>query len=246
MEVKRYIPNKRSRFDLKLCEVSEYLWNCIFYLGKQKNVSAAKTDLVKDLGMSRAVIPQLMSELYNQGYHVYMDNWYTSEKLFTHLEANGTAACGTARRNRLNLPKTLRDCKLGKGEFSFMGDGKKLMIRYQDKKDVYFLSIIHEVKSANTGKRKRDGTDVVKLIIVKEYNKHMGGVKRNDAMLGNYPSVRKSLKWTSKVAFHFIKESLLNSFFLSDKVVGKKKRLWFKSKLIREMLDETAKVTTIT
>ena len=75
-----------------------------------------------------------------------MDKWCGSEKLFTHLEANGTAACGIARRNRLNPPKTLRDCKLGKGEFSFRRDGNKLMIRYQDKKAVYFLSTIHEAK----------------------------------------------------------------------------------------------------
>lgn len=94
-----------------------------------------------------------MPELYNQGYHVYMDKSCTNEKLFTHLETNSTAACGTARRNKLNPPKTLRDCKLGKGEFSFRRDGNKLMIRYQDKKEVYFSSTIHEAKSANTGKR---------------------------------------------------------------------------------------------
>ena len=62
---------------------------------------------------------------------------------------------------------------------------------------------IHEAKSADTGKRKRDGTDVLKLIIVNDYNNYMGGVDRNDVMLGNYSSVRKSLKWTSKVSYHF-------------------------------------------
>lgn len=105
------------------------MWNCIVYLGKKQNVSAAETYL----GISGAVIPQLMPDLHNQGYHVYMDNWYTSEKLFTHFETNNTAACGTARQNRLKPPKTLRECKLDKGKFSFSRDGNKLIIRYQDK-----------------------------------------------------------------------------------------------------------------
>ena len=99
----QYIPSNRSRFGIKffsLCEISGYMWNCIVYLGKQQNVSAAETYL----GISGAVIPQLMPDLHNQGYHVYMDNWYTSEKLFTHLETNNTAACGTARQNRLKPP----------------------------------------------------------------------------------------------------------------------------------------------
>ena len=215
MQFKQYIPSKRSRFGIKflsLCEVSGYLWNCIVYLGKQKNLSAAKTELV----ISVAVIPQLMSELYSQGYLVHMDNWYTSEKLFTHLEANGTAACGTARRNRLNLSKTLKDCKLGKGKFSFRTEKNKLIIHFQVKKEICFMSTIHEVKSVNTRKRKRDGNDIVKPIIANDYNKYMSGVERNDAMLGNYSSVRKKLMWTSMVACHFMEESLLNSFFLYD------------------------------
>ena len=98
LQFKQYIPNKRSRFGIKffsLCEASGYLWNSYVYLGKQNNIPADEADLNKKLGISGAVVPKLMSELYNKGYHVYMDNWYTSEKLFLHLEENGTAACGS-------------------------------------------------------------------------------------------------------------------------------------------------------
>ncbi len=41
----------------------------------------------------------------------------------------------------------------------------------------------------------------------------MGGVDRNDGMIGTYSSVRKSMKWTKNVAFqkmlcclHFVKK----------------------------------------
>ena len=45
----------------------------------------------------------------------------------------------------------------------------------------------------------------------------MRGVDRNDALIGNYTSVRKSLKWATKVAFHFIEEAILNAFILLKK-----------------------------
>ena len=45
----------------------------------------------------------------------------------------------------------------------------------------------------------------------------MRGVDRKDALIGNYTSVSKSLKWTTKVAFHFIEKAILNAFMLFNK-----------------------------
>ena len=66
----------------------------------------------------------------------------------------------------------------------------------------------------------------------------MGSIDRNDAMIGNYSSVRKSMKWIREVVFHFIEEAVLNSFILFDKVIGKKRFLQFKLLLIRQMLGD--------
>ena len=84
------------------------------YLRKQNNVPADEANLMKQLGISGAVIPKLMSELYNKVYHVYMDNWYISEKLFLHLEENGKEAIGTAKRNRLSVPNSTKTKKLNR------------------------------------------------------------------------------------------------------------------------------------
>lgn len=64
-----------------------------------------------------------------------MDNWYTSKKLSTRMEMNGTVACGATKHNRLNPPKTK---KLLHREHSFGRDRNPLMIQYQDKKEIYF------------------------------------------------------------------------------------------------------------
>lgn len=240
---KQYIPNKRSRFGIKMfsiCEASGYLWNSFVYLGKEANLSDVDKQLEKDLGKSGAVVPKLISNLFGLGYHLYVDNWYTSEALFRYLAANGTVACGTARANRISIPKSLKQEVLAKGQHAFRRDDNLLMIRYNDKKEIYFLSTIHQATTGNSKKKARDGTLVKKPTVVNEYNKYMGGIDRNDAMVGNYSSVRKSFKWTTKVAFHFIEEAVLNAFILVGKVKesNKARFMQFKLDVIREMLDK--------
>ena len=118
---KQYIPNKRCQFGIKyfsLCERSGYVWNLYVYLGKV-NDSLGDSAYTEKHGKSGAVVPKLMSELYNKSYHVYMDNWYTSLKLFQHLESNGTPACGTAQRDQIMPPQSLHNESLKRGEGAF-------------------------------------------------------------------------------------------------------------------------------
>ena len=62
------------------------------------NESPGDAAYTEELGKSEAVVPKLMSDLCSKDYHMYMDNRYTSHKLFQHLESNETAACGTRRK----------------------------------------------------------------------------------------------------------------------------------------------------
>ena len=69
-----------------------------------------------------------------------------------------------------------------------------LAIKYQDRKEVFFLNTLH--KNANTvatNKIKR-GELVRKPNIIDDYNKHMGGVDKNDQIINSYTTVRKSHK----------------------------------------------------
>jgi len=47
-----------------LCYSNGYLWNLFVYVGKQNNQSLEEEQLTKELGISYAVVPKLMSELY--------------------------------------------------------------------------------------------------------------------------------------------------------------------------------------
>ena len=135
-------------------------------------------------------------------------------------------------------PQSLRNKSLKHGESAFRRSGNVMMLKYQDQKEVYFLSTIHQMESARTGKKNNQGEDIIKPVLVKHCNRFMGGTDRNNAIIGNYSSIRKSMKLTTKVAFHFIEEAVLNSFILFDKVIGKKHFLQFKLLLIRQMLGD--------
>lgn len=236
---KQYIPMSWARFGIKvfsLCETSGYLWNSFVYLGKEPNRNGDDPELVQRLGKSGAVISRLTENLLNKGYRLYVDNWYTSQVLFNYLHDKNTAACGTARKNRMKLPREFTDATLAKGEHSFLRNGDLLAVRFNDKKEIYFLSTIHWAHMVNTGRWDRQGNQVRKLQVVHDYNRYMGGADRNDEMIANYISVRKSTKWTKKVAFHFIEEAVLNAYLLNKKAGNRKSYLKFKLDAISALL----------
>ena len=75
-----------------------------------------------------------MSDLFDKGYHLYINNWYTSKKLQNFLRDQDTVACGTAMGNRIKAPKSLKDQPLEKGEWAFWCNDNLLMVRHKDEK----------------------------------------------------------------------------------------------------------------
>ena len=114
--------------------------------------------------------------------------------------------------HRLTIPKSMKEESLSKGEYTDHRDDNMLIIWLRDKKESYFLSMIHKMAVSNSNKTNKDAEIVSKLKLVQDYNKNMGGVDWNHALIGNYTSVHKSLKWTTKVTFLFIEEAILNAF----------------------------------
>ena len=113
-----------------LCEVSGYLWNSFVYVGKHTVETNEHKELANNLGKSGAVVPKLMSDLFDKGYHLSINNWYTSKKLQKFLRDQDTVACGTAMGNRIKAPKSLKDQPLGKGEWAFRRNDNLVMVRY--------------------------------------------------------------------------------------------------------------------
>ena len=94
-----------------------------------------------------------------------------------------------------------------------------------------FVSAIHSAKTSNG-----EGENENKLVLNNDYNKHMGGVDKNDALTGNCSSRRKTLKWTTKIAVHMMEEANLNAFILYNKSGRGMHLLKFKLEFIRSIL----------
>ena len=71
-------------------------------------------------------------------------------------------------------------------------------------------------------------------------NKNAEEVDQNDPLIGNYSSVRKSSKWATKVAFHFIEEAILNVFISLNKAnPGKFQFMHFKLNIIKSIISRS-------
>ena len=138
---------------VSLCEVSGCLWNRFVYGGKGALERNEHKELAKNLGKSGAVVTKLMIDLFDKGCHLYIDNWYTSGKLLNFLRDQDTVFCGTAMGNRIKAPKSLKDQSLEKCGLAFRRNDILLMVRYKDKKEIFFLSTIHDRVNARMGAR---------------------------------------------------------------------------------------------
>ena len=115
------------------------------------------------------------------------------------------------------------------------------MARYKDKKEIYFLCTIHEANTVRVTKRRRHSISVSKSTLVNDYNKNMGDVDGNDALIGNYSSVLKIHKWPVKVVMHFMEEAVLNSFILYDKAnPGKLRYMQFKLDIVEKTINRAS------
>ena len=212
-----------------LCEVSGYLWNGLVYVGKDAVKANEHKELAKNLGKSGAVVPKLMSDLFDKGHHLYNDNWYTSEELLDFLRDRDTLACEPAMGNRIKA-KSLKDQPLEKGEWAFRRNDNLLTVKYEDKKEILFLSTIHDIQTERLPNREWDELAPSKLKLVNDYN-------AVDTLTGNYTCVRKSFKWTVKVAIHYVEEAVLNSLILYDKINSNKMRfINFKLDVIEKII----------
>ena len=107
---KQFNPSKRARFGIKfykLCEsASDYCYNFKIYSGNDK------TNL--DYSASETVVMELLHSILDKGHTLYIDNWYSSTKLFPTLVRNGTNVLGTVSCNRKNMTGDFFKAKLKK------------------------------------------------------------------------------------------------------------------------------------
>lgn len=232
---RQYLPLKRARFGIKLfclCEDSGYMYHFRVYTGKQDPTTAIDIALPHEctaLSSSEKIVVYLMLPLLGEGRTIWMDNWYSSCRLYDYLHDRKTMPCGTIRSNR-GVPSEVKNAQLAVGEISPFRSNPLLCIKYRDKKDVFMLTTQHDESMVPAPKRRGrpSATDcAMKPMCIVDYNANMGAVDKQDQMLQPYSIARKTMKWYKKLTFHLLHVALLNSYIMYKKSGGRSTFLTF-------------------
>ncbi|XP_041421552.1 piggyBac transposable element-derived protein 4-like [Xenopus laevis] len=231
LHFRQYIPSKRARYGIKfykLCESSSgYTNRFLIYEGKDSQLDPPGCPL--DLTVSGKIVWELITPLLGRGYHLYVDNFYTSILLFKTLHCLDTPACGTINRNRKGLPRELLDKKLNRGEMYSLRNDELLAIKFLDRKNVFMLTTIHDTSVIEEQRAGRPPKS--KPLCSKEYSKYMGGVDRTDQLQHYYDATRKTKAWYKKVGIYLIQMALRNSYVVYKAAVPGPKLSYYKYQL---------------
>ncbi|CAG2241919.1 unnamed protein product [Mytilus edulis] len=154
-----------------------------------------------------------------------MDNYFTSPTLFTDLfEHFNTAACGTVRINRRELPKDIMkknpEGVTNRGDMQFRQKDAVAAVVWKDKKNVNLISSIHDfsVGAVQRNVQQADGIFQRQEIpcpqMISDYTQYMGGVDRADQYIQYYVFQHKTLKWPKRIFFTMIEMLKFNAFRL--------------------------------
>ncbi|XP_039602150.1 piggyBac transposable element-derived protein 4-like [Polypterus senegalus] len=242
LQFRQYLPLKKARFGIKmfcLAENSGYIYRFRVYTGKEdpmSSISAVLPDECKDFGLSEKIVVYLALPLLDNGYTIWMDNWYSSCRLFHYLHHRKTTACGTIRSNR--VPPEVRNSAPAPGQHIAYRSGP-LCLKFRDKKDVHMLTTQHNesVQEAPRRRGRPSPTNVrYKPQCIIEYNSNMGAVDKQDQVLEPYSAARKTMKWYKKLSVHLLQMAMLNAHILYQKNGGTKTFLQFEHDVIADFI----------
>ncbi|GFO20180.1 PiggyBac transposable element-derived protein 4-like [Plakobranchus ocellatus] len=144
-----YNPDKPDKFGIKVFELCDsansYCCNFEFYTGKSE---------ASRYGATFDVVDRLIGSYMGCGRTLYVDNYYTSPNLFSHLKQQATLACGMMRLNRKNGPPKSMLHKLKKSDTntSALTNGNLNLLRFFDKREVNVLTTAYGDTKVATGK----------------------------------------------------------------------------------------------
>jgi len=108
--------------------------------------------------------------------------------------------CGTMRANT-GIPHDLEHegKPLKKGQSTFWRKCDKMVQVWEDKRLVPMISMIHDAKIVNTGRKDRKtNLEIKRSYSIVQYSKFMKNIGRTDQYLSFYSFLRKTVNWLKR------------------------------------------------
>lgn len=226
---KQYMKDKPNKWGFKnyvRSGTTGMIYDFIMYGGEDTFRYHTFSEEESSLGFGAQVVIALCQSIQRKPAVIYCDNFFSSPELFYILRENyGIFALGTIRNNRLrgaeNILPTEKDLKKKERGFfveATCNHNRLAVVRWNDNKAVTFISSF--VASAPIEKIQRYSKDAKKKVdvqcpqIVRQYNKHMGGVDLADMLISLYKILFKSRRWYLGI-FAQIVDICLNNAWLT-------------------------------
>lgn len=245
---------------LSLCD-SGYTYTFIFTSRIQ---SHPEIQLISNLNKIGSEVYYLVSRLpKNKSFNIYMDNYFTSIKLFKYLREKKFGACGTVRKNSANFPKIFKvDKKLDWDTLSGIIVDDVLAVLWMDNGPVTMLSTIHQIHGIenrierNRRRPRETSTNATKVrsvfgnaskktlpipIIIDDYNHFMGGVDIADQLRGYYGTQLPVRRTWMPLFFWLLDTAIINSYLIlkqSNESINQKD---FRIQLVWDLIKEGLK-----
>ena len=198
----KYIKDKPTKWGIKLWILADSSngYTCDF------NIYRAAGREVSEHGLGYDVVMKLMQPFFHQGYHLFVDNFYTSFRLVSDLFEQGVPATGTVREHRAGFPASLRGGRdwakhKARGAMHWERVPPVLALKWKDNKVVSLLTTIDNANDSLQVDRKTKRNNAWNRIVVlqphtiKRCNSYMNAVDRSDQMLATYNVLRKCMQW---------------------------------------------------
>ncbi len=221
--IRQYMKDKPTKWGLKLWVLADsnnaYTVDFNIYIGKD---AAEETS---EHGLGYDVVMKLMEPYLGQGYHLYLDNFYTSPDLVKDLFLHGTPSTGTVKPSRKGFPDCLKDTKVWtrkrkQGDVCWIRHSPVLALQWMDSKPVSILTTLYSANAKVSCKRRSKVRGVYteltlpQPLAIHKYNQFMNGVDRSDQMLTCHNISRKCYRWWKTLFFHLVDIAVVNGFLL--------------------------------
>jgi hypothetical protein len=217
------VPFKPTKWGVRMYVLSDsntgYVYSILPYFGSITSESLIHPELPISARIVLHLYNNLLESIPNsEGYHLYVDRYYTSVSLAEELLKMKCYLTGTIRRDRKFLPRQIRKpTSKFRTVIRYRSRKSKLLaLLWRDKRIITILSSYDTGSMKNVSRITRGGyqVELKKPEVILNYNKFMGGVDRADQLGSIHCFLRKTLKWWRKIFFWGIEVSSLNSYIL--------------------------------
>ena len=166
-----------------------------------------------------------------------MDNFFSLPRLFDDLTEmkNTFMRDNAAQQKRHALWLRTKKTEIDKGWYKGEDQGKFNRVSLEGQTEIYMLTNMDP--PPEEGNFCDDSKRAVEPQIVAWYNRHMGYVDISDCMANSYSMCRRTFKWTTKLFFHLLDLTVLNSWILLSSCGAKCTHKDFTLLLVRNLIE---------